>query len=180
MRECQWQIRSHDVRTILSSESKFRRKHNTLSERDNVVHWKTKRKINDDLQSMSSTVLGRFSCTGKAWRKFVKRLGSGFKWTKQLPFDWCCFYYFLRNSLVALLEALFARIFLDLRYRCAEFFFFKACLSQNPFLRFSRPGSCAWLSPFLLCADYKTSRASVAQLVRARDCQSLGRRFDSV
>ena len=32
--------------------------------------------------------------------------------------DWCCFYYFLRNSLVALLEALFARIFLDLRYRC--------------------------------------------------------------
>ena len=24
--------------------------------------------------------------------------------------DWCCFYYFLRNSLVALLEALFARI----------------------------------------------------------------------
>ena len=25
-----------------------------------------------------------------------------------------------------------------------------------------------------------TSRASVAQLVRARDCQSLGRRFDSV
>jgi len=33
-----------------------------------------------------------------------------------LQIDWCCFYYFLRNSLVALLEALFARIFLDLRY----------------------------------------------------------------
>ena len=27
---------------------------------------------------------------------------------------------------------------------------------------------------------HSTSRASVAQLVRARDCQSLGRRFDSV
>jgi len=27
-----------------------------------------------------------------------------------LHIDWCCFYYFLRNSLVALLEALFARI----------------------------------------------------------------------
>ena len=27
---------------------------------------------------------------------------------------------------------------------------------------------------------FTTSRASVAQLVRARDCQSLGRRFDSV
>ena len=40
--------------------------------------------------------------------------------------DWCCFYYFLRNSLVALLEALFARNFLDLRYRCAEFLFFFA------------------------------------------------------
>jgi len=26
-----------------------------------------------------------------------------------VQFDWCCFYYFLRNSLVALLEALFAR-----------------------------------------------------------------------
>ena len=39
-------------------------------------------------------------------------------------FDWCCFYCFLRNSLVALLEALFARIFLDLRYRCAEIFLF--------------------------------------------------------
>jgi len=39
-------------------------------------------------------------------------------------FDWCCFYYFLRNSLVALLESLFARIFLDLRYRCAVFITF--------------------------------------------------------
>jgi len=28
-----------------------------------------------------------------------------------LMIDWCCFYYFLRNSLVALLEALFARDF---------------------------------------------------------------------
>jgi len=30
--------------------------------------------------------------------------------TVMLVFDWCCFYYFIRNSLVALLEALFARI----------------------------------------------------------------------
>jgi len=29
-------------------------------------------------------------------------------------FDWCCFYYFLRNSLVALLEALFARLCVNL------------------------------------------------------------------
>jgi len=40
-------------------------------------------------------------------------------WQMSQGVDWCCFYYFLRNSLVALLEALFARIFLDLRYRCA-------------------------------------------------------------
>ena len=31
-----------------------------------------------------------------------------------------------------------------------------------------------------LVSELATSRASVAQLVRARDCQSLGRRFDSV
>ena len=33
--------------------------------------------------------------------------------------DWCYFYYFARNSLVALLETPFARTFLDLRSRCA-------------------------------------------------------------
>ena len=32
---------------------------------------------------------------------------------------WCCFYYSIRNSLVALMEALFARICLDLRSRRA-------------------------------------------------------------
>ena len=32
----------------------------------------------------------------------------------------------------------------------------------------------------MLASFGTTSRASVAQLVRARDCQSLGRRFDSV
>jgi len=49
---------------------------------------------------------------------------AGRTFEEWLCFDWCCFYYFLRNSWVALLEALFARIFLDLRYRCADFFFF--------------------------------------------------------
>jgi len=36
---------------------------------------------------------------------------SRLKWWTHPHIDWCCFYYFLRNSLVALLEALFARIF---------------------------------------------------------------------
>ena len=31
------------------------------------------------------------------------------KFCRSSLFDWCCFYYFLRNSLVALLEALFAQ-----------------------------------------------------------------------
>ena len=38
----------------------------------------------------------------------------------------------------------------------------------------------AFLAAALTRVMRVTSRASVAQLVRARDCQSLGRRFDSV
>jgi len=38
------------------------------------------------------------------------------------PFDWCRFYYFIRNSLVNLLEALFTRILLSLRSRRAMTF----------------------------------------------------------
>ena len=34
------------------------------------------------------------------------------------------------------------------------FFFARPVSYKNPVLRFSRPGSCAWLSPYLLCADY--------------------------
>jgi len=44
--------------------------------------------------------------------------------------DWCCFYYFVRNSLVALLEALCARIFF-LRFVNIGFFltfFFFVCV----------------------------------------------------
>ena len=37
----------------------------------------------------------------------------------QIHIDWCCFYYSVRNSIKALPEALFARIFLDLRSWCA-------------------------------------------------------------
>ena len=64
-------------------------------------------------------------------------LWSPWKWICRVSqtVDWCCFYYFLRNSLVALLEALFARIFLDLRYRCAEiyiYFFFRPVSYKPP------------------------------------------------
>ena len=37
----------------------------------------------------------------------------------------------------------------------------------------------AWTMIASAVLVFMTSRASVAQLVRARDCQSLGRRFDS-
>ena len=71
--------------------------------------------------------------------------------------DRCCFYYFVRNSLVALLEALCARIF-SFRFVNIGFFltlFFCVCARSltKPFFRLSQPDSCAWLSPFLLCAD---------------------------
>jgi len=40
---------------------------------------------------------------------------AGFEQTDSISrINWCCFYYFIRNSLVALLEALFARFCLDL------------------------------------------------------------------
>jgi len=71
--------------------------------------------------------------------------------------DWCCFYYLVRNGLVALLEALCARIF-SFRFVNIGFFltfFFCVCARSltKPFFRLSQPGSCVWLSPFLLCAD---------------------------
>ena len=72
-------------------------------------------------------------------------------------FDWCCFYFFVTNSLVALLEALCARIF-SLDSWISGFswlfcFWFVCARSLTwPFFCLSKPGSCAWLSPFLLCA----------------------------
>jgi len=42
----------------------------------------------------------QMSCQLRHWNMYQ---------THDFVFDWCCFYYFLRNSLVALLEALFAR-----------------------------------------------------------------------
>jgi len=94
------------------------------------------------------------------------------------PIGWCCFYYFVRNSLVALLEALCCRIFsLDswISVFFWHFFFVVVRSLTKPFfcligdhywsshwfsnkqhylsLCLSQSGSCAWLSPFLLCAD---------------------------
>jgi len=86
--------------------------------------------------------------------------------------DRCCFYYFVvRNSLVTLLQALFARILFRFEISaCWHSFFWplywsnamtthlcvcKALVSnKKPFFCPSQPGSCVWLSPFFLCADH--------------------------
>jgi len=73
-----------------------------------------------------------------------------------MRFDWCCLYYFVTNSLVALLEALCARIFFFRFVNIGVFltFFFVCARSlTKPFLRTSQPGSYAWLLKFLLCTD---------------------------
>ena len=70
--------------------------------------------------------------------------------TNVLTIDLCCFYYFVRNSLVA------SRFFLFFRFVNIGFFadlFLCARSLTKPFFRPSQPGSCAWLSPFFLCAD---------------------------
>ena len=55
-----------------------------------------------------------------SWNRYKVRIVSciaellqmlGLAFLELFVIDWCCFYYFVRNSLVALLEALCARIF---------------------------------------------------------------------
>ena len=54
-------------------------------------------------------------------------------WYTCIYIDWCCFYYFVRNRLVALLEAVCARIFFQIReidfadILFSSFFFFLVC-----------------------------------------------------
>ena len=82
---------------------------------------------------------------------------------------WCCFYYFVRNSLTALLEDLCARILffrlmmiVDIVFSWYIFSLFSPsfvcvqglCLQQTPFFRPFQPGSCVWLSPFLSSEKY--------------------------
>jgi len=57
--------------------------------------------------------------------------------------DWCCFYYFLRNSLVALLEALFARIPLTLG-RNLLFWLEKNRDFEPEELTYTSPGGSLW------------------------------------
>jgi len=101
---------------------------------------------------------------GKEKRRTKKEGGNGVGkveergyWGGQDLIDWFCFYYFVRNGLVALLEAQCARIFF-FRFVNIGFSWHFCCFVcarslTKPFFRPSQPGSCAWLLPFLLCAD---------------------------
>jgi len=61
--------------------------------------------------------LAKYICVWNSWTlssSFLRRILPWFKLVRltshlQAINDWCCFYYFVRNSLVALLEALCAR-----------------------------------------------------------------------
>ena len=97
----------------------------------------------------------------------VYKLTSWFSFQDQI--DWCCFYFSVKNGLVAVLETLYTWIsFLDSwnRFFFINFFFQFLCVcvcvcvcevSSKVFFLFSRPshpGPCARLSLFLLCADF--------------------------
>jgi len=71
---------------------------------------------------------------------------------------WCCFKYSIKNGLVALLETLFARIFLDLRSRGAVILIFTVCVCVR-----ARRLSLTLLSTFstrFLCRVLYTCEAS--------------------
>ena len=80
-------------------------------------------------------------------------------------FDWCCFYYFVRNSLVALLEALCARIYVSVpRFSQSSFFGPSRCLIPTPGLTSEYPicavcvGVCVYthIHPYTLPPMLKT------------------------
>ena len=95
--------------------------------------------------------------------------------------DWCCFYDFLRNSLVALLEALCAWIFF---FRLVNIGFFLTCFFL-PFCVCARPLSLtkAFLPPLrgmllclvvaipLVCWSYKCACVCVPLYVRMKICR---------
>jgi len=69
-----------------------------------------------------------------------------------LRFDWCCFYYFARNRLVALLEALCARIvFLDSWISVCFTFFFGVSKVSNKALLLPLSLCCSVLQCVMQC-----------------------------
>jgi len=88
-------------------------------------------------------------------------------------FESCCFYHFVTNSLVALLEFTCAWIpfFRFVKISFFLTFFFCARSLTKPYFRPPQPGSCAWLSPFLLCADCTCVLVCVCLYVHVKICR---------
>jgi len=155
-----------------------------LVQRDNVVYWKTNGKINNDLHCAPLVYIPDVIGVLAVWRHNNKKQKTKKIFSSQVRLqrlggwveliDWCCFYYFVRNSLVALLEALCARISsLDSWISVfPEFFLLCVCARSltKPFFRPSQPGSCAWLSTFLLCADCTCVLVCVCLCMCMRKC----------
>jgi len=63
------------------------------------------------------------------WPRVVESISEG---SLILFFDWFCFYYLIGNSLVALLEALFVRIFFWRSEICADIYYFQITCFLGP------------------------------------------------
>ena len=97
-------------------------------------------------------ITGNNSLIRQWWYDVMTSRSRSHSWTPQyrsviFTIDWCCFYYFVRNSLVALQEAQCARIFsfrfVNISF-VSEFFLFWVCVCARsltkPFFRLSQPG----------------------------------------
>jgi len=112
-----------------------------------------------------------FFLRGKmCWRKKAFSPRSHPAW---VSFDWCCFYYFVRNSLVALLEALCTRI----RFVNIGFFltFFLVCVCKVSNKAFLPPLStrllCLVVSIPLVCWVYMCACVCVPLYVHVKMCR---------
>ena len=115
---------------------------------------------------------------GEKWKALaigmnISKIVLSLKQGQQL-IDWYCFYYFMKNCLVAL----FARIFWDLRSRCTFIIIFldvcaRVCwafVSNKNYFHPFQPGSCAWFLQFLLCANHTCALACMCLYMRVRKC----------
>jgi len=96
----------NNIKTTYSAgQARFRHQGRARLLQRHILHW------------LSLATL----CTMKP--KYSWRIRLSWQCIRNLNFDWCCFSYFLRNSLVALLEALFESLFekeIDLQWAHAQ------------------------------------------------------------
>ena len=118
--------------------------------------------------------------TRLCWRaqKLQKVKGKKHCFVRFYCFDWCCFYYFVRNSIVTLLKALCAEIF-SFRFAnigfVSEFFFFCVCECKVSHKAFLAPLStrllCLVVFIPLVCRLYMCACVCVPLYVRVKMCR---------